>query len=42
MCQPIGSFEKCVCMYAEEHQTPVISNHGQNPGIETHVTVFHG
>jgi hypothetical protein len=42
MCQPIGSFEKCVCMYAHEHQTPLKSNHGKNPNIETHVTLFHG
>jgi hypothetical protein len=41
MCQPIGSFEKCVYMYVHELQTPPKSNHSKYFSIEIPVTLFH-
>jgi hypothetical protein len=40
MCQSIGSFERCVWMYAHKHETPLKSNHDKNPSIETLLHYF--
>jgi hypothetical protein len=40
MYQSIGSFEKCVWMYAHEYETPFKRNHDKNPSIETLLHYF--